>query len=83
MKIKNVIILTLISSYVFSPISAEASEVPKFIEVGKTYIQGLPSSRFIVLEIDPSGWIKVRLSDKSIAWYNVNEIIFLKEYKSE
>jgi|GEM_PF-4585638 hypothetical protein len=83
MKIKNVII-TLISSYVFSTISAEASEVPKFIEVGKTYIPSqLTSTRFIVLEIDPSGWIKVRLSDKSIVWYNVNEICWLKEYKSE
>ncbi len=59
--------------------SANASPIPSFLQVGKTYAIG-SVGHFKVLEIDKtSGWIKVILGGVNEGWLNFNQGIFISE----
>jgi len=50
---------------------SKSSSVPSFIKVGKTYEFGAFGVKAEVLEIDNSGWIKIR-AGRDIYWINLN-----------
>jgi hypothetical protein len=83
-KIADIILFLLIFWFLLglnSCDSIKSSSIPSFIKVGKTYRFGNFAVEAQVLEIDNSGWIKLRIVksenpsiDKpgTISWINLN-----------
>lgn len=59
------------------PLSALADGLPAFIQVGKSYRE-LSGPIFTVIEVDPSGWVRVRQAGK-VFWLNLSRLAGLSE----
>jgi hypothetical protein len=58
-----------------------SSAVPDFVQVGKSYEfwTGMAAPTVRVLEIRPDGWVRVGLRTGEVVWFNVNQLIAIKE----
>lgn len=59
------------------PTSAVADGLPGFVQVGKTYRE-LGGPVFVVLDVDVTGWARVRQSGK-VFWLNLNKLAGIEE----
>jgi hypothetical protein len=59
------------------------SAVPDFVQVGKSYEfwTGMAAPSVRVLEIRPDGWVRVERRTDEVVWFNVNQLIAIKEVR--